>query len=199
MSELTEIRKAMEQFAEEVIYAARINLEAKRKIRGKSAQRVATGNLRDDLTYTFWKRGNMPILIFTTGKKATRDYADVIEMGRRADKAPPPVDAILKWMKVKKFKLREQAEGKRGQFKKSPKLKLKKVKGKDGKKRMRATSSAYNSAAYVISRSIGRRGIEGINYMRDAILPAMDEYDEIFGKALLAEIDVRLKSDKFIS
>lgn len=198
MSEPTEIRKALEQFAEEVIYAARINLEAKRKIRGKTAQRVATGNLRDDLTYNFWRRGNKEVVIFTTGKKSTRDYADVIEEGRRPNSAPPPVSAILEWMKVKKFKLRNQDPEKRGQFKKGARLKLKKVKGKDGKKRLKATNSEWNGIAYVISQSIGKRGIEGIHYMRDAILPAMDDYDEIFGNALLAEIDVRLKADKFI-
>lgn len=192
------LRAALVKFADEVIYSARINLEATRRINGKKARRIATGNLRDDLTYQFFRRGSRELLIFTTKKKSTRDYADVIEEGRRPNSTPPPVGAILKWMKVKNIKLRSTEEGKKGQFVKGGKIKLRNVKDKEGKKKLRATDARYNAVAFLISRSIGRRGIQGINYMGSAIESTQDDYDDIFGDALLAEIDIRLKADKYI-
>lgn len=198
MSEASPIRQILKEFGEEVLSQARLNIEANRRINGKKAQRVATGNLRDDITYSFWKRGKNDIIIFTTKKKNTRNYADVIEEGRTPGRKQPPIAAILKWMKVKKIRLRNQEEGKKGQYVKAPKLRLRKVKNKEGKSTLRATSSAWNSAAFLISRSIGKKGIEGIHYMRDAIAPVWAEYDEKFGKALQAEIQIRLKEDKYI-
>jgi hypothetical protein len=192
------LREAMIKFGNDVLDQARINIAANRRIKGKKAQRVASGNLKNDLTFTFWKRGKVDQIIFTTKTKKTREYADVIEEGRTPGSKPPPTEAILKWMKLKKIRLRSREEGKKGQFIKAPKLKLTRTKDKAGKKRVKATASEYNSAAWLIARSIGVNGIEGIHYMRDAINATWDDYDEIFSDALQAEIQIRLKSDKYI-
>lgn len=183
------IREVLTEFAEEVLYGARINLEAKRRIRGRMTNRVATGKLRDDLKYTFWKRGRNDLLIFTTKNKATRNYADVIEKGRRpypdTPTSWPPWQPIRAWMKVRGFKLRKiykVDKNKRGQF----------------AKQKEKTEEQWEKLAKRVARSIGIKGIEGIRYMKSAVDSVKPDYKNKFNDAIKATIQLRLKANKYI-
>lgn len=183
------IREVLTEFAEVVIYGARINLEAKRRIRGRMTNRVATGKLRNDLKYTFWKRGRNDLLIFTTKNKATRNYADVIEKGRRpypnSPESWPPWQPIRAWMKVRGFKLRKiykVDKTKRGQF----------------AKQKEKTEEQWEKLAKRVARSIGIKGIEGIRYMKSAVDSVKPEYKNKFEGAIKATIQLRLKANKYI-
>jgi hypothetical protein len=69
------------------------------------------------------------------------DYMDVVDGGRRKGAKAPPTGAIIKWMKVRKIKGRD----KRGRF----------IKDK--------------SAAFLISRSIGKKGIKGVYAIKKSV------------------------------
>lgn len=175
MAELENIRAILEAFGDEVVQLAKENLEKDRIIRGKKARRVASGNLKNDLTYTFWKRGKKDVLIFTTKQKKTRNYADVIEEGRRPNSKRPPIKPIMRWLKIKGIALR----GSNGRF-------------------IERTESNYRGIAYVIARSIGKRGIQGIHYFREAFENTFDQYDPKILSAAIADFEFRLKANKYI-
>lgn len=183
---------SLEEYARAVISQAKINIGLKRTINGKSARRVATGTLQNDLTFRLWKRGATMQVIFTTKQTSTRDYADVIEKGRTPGATPPPVAPILKWLKVKGIQMRDD----RGRFKKQPKLVLK---NKRSKRKTRATEAEWNSMAYAISRKIGRDGIVGIHYMRDAIQTVSPQYKKVLAKGIKTAVLSQLKADKYIT
>ncbi len=84
MASLAENREILDAFAERVITSARANLRKKRQIRGRSVNRIDTGNLRDKLTWGYFKRGTKILqwVGVPANDTATRNYADVIEKGR---------------------------------------------------------------------------------------------------------------------
>jgi hypothetical protein len=106
---------------------------------------------------------------FTTKDVKTRQYADVIEYGRRPNKKAPPSDAIEEWLSLPKIKLRN----KNGQF-------------------IKKTETNLKSAAFVIARSIGRKGIVGINYFNEAIADEIESRGEDFFDLLTKELEKRL-------
>jgi hypothetical protein len=174
--EFKNIRIVLEQFGAEAVQAARENLERERIIRGKKARRVATGKLRDDLRYTFWKRGKKDVVIVTTGEKETRNYADVIDKGRRPNRKPPPLEAIVEWIKIKGIPIRDMSTGR---FTERNKKNI-------------------EQAANRIRWSIGKKGIEGIHYFAEAIEQTINQFDPKIINAALVDIEARLKADKYI-
>ena len=176
MASLAENRKILDAFGDRVIKTARANLRKKRQIRGRSVNRIDTGNLRDKLTYNYFKRGPKIIQWFgvPANDTATRNYADVIEKGRTPNNDPmtwPPVGPIMAWMERKGlFSKEAEANG-----------------GKSGE-------------AYAMAKSIGKRGIVGVYYMRDALQTELrksgKEFREFYTREILKEL--RLKADKYI-
>jgi len=176
MASLAENRKILDAFGDRVIKSARANLRKKRQIRGRSVNRIATGNLRDKLTYNYFKRGPKIIQWFgvPANDNATRNYADVIEKGRTPNKDPltwPPVSAIQRWMELKGLFSKEAEEN-----------------GGKGRE------------AFAMARSIGKKGIVGVYYMRDALQTELrksgKEFREFYTREILKEL--RLKADKYI-
>lgn len=197
MSELKTYRQVLNEFAQAVVDDAKANLSAWHTINGKRRRRIATGNLRDSLSYRLWKRGKNDVVIFTTTSKKIRDYADVIEEGRRPDSTPPPYGRILEWMKVKKIKLRNvDAENlmKRSQYIKGGEFKLKKTK----KGKTITENQLYTRAAIRIAKAIGKNGIVGIHYFKDAIDNTFDDYKDKIANAIRIDIEKQLKEDKYI-
>ena len=194
--ELKTYRQVLNEFAQAVVDDAKANLSAWHSINGKRRRRIATGNLRDSLSYRLWKRGNNDVVIFTTTSTKIRDYADVIEEGRRPDSTPPPYGRILEWMKVKKIKLRnvdDENVMKRSQFIKGGKLTLKKK-----NKKTITDNALYTKAAIRIAKAIGKNGIVGIHYFKDAIDNTFDNYKIKLEQAIKIDIERQLKSDKYI-
>jgi hypothetical protein len=59
MAKLSTFREKLDAMGAEVIAEAKKNLQKPRNIRGRTTNRVATGKLRDSLTFGYWKRGDM--------------------------------------------------------------------------------------------------------------------------------------------
>lgn len=174
------IQAVLRSYAEEVVRRAKSNLKIQQKIGKRKGNRYATGTLYNSLTAkTSFYSGGMQIR-FTTNNEATRQYADVIEFGRRPKRKPPPPDEIFKWMKIRGVKLRDYSNPdpmKKGRF-------------------IPWSDEEGMKAAWNIARSIGHNGIIGIRYFSDAILETFDDYGQEIADAYAREIIFQLDIDK---
>jgi hypothetical protein len=171
----SEFEKILNEYAATVVERAQSNLRIKRRIRGKMVNRVGSNrpdNLLNSLLYKIKVRYGKPTIDFTVKGQAGQ-YADVIEFGRRPGARMPPVAAIEKWIRMKPLKLRNR----QGEF-------------------IKSTESAIKSAAYNIARSIGEKGIEGINYYGEAIDDTWDDYKDKLMDAYVKDIEQRLLLNK---
>ena len=169
MAEPTEIEKMLNDFGTDVVERAMRNLGATRTVNGRKRRAVASGRLKDSLTYKLRIRYNKPTIDFTTNSTETQQYADIVEFGRKPGSKQPPVEPIIRWMKTKPVKLRAKGGG----F-------------------VKQTEEGLRRAAWAISASIGRRGIPPLRYYRDAIEDALDQRGQDFLDALQKELETRL-------
>jgi hypothetical protein len=163
------LKETVDSIGQEVVEAAQRNLGATRKINGKTRRRVASGRLKDGLAFKNLTRNNRPVLQFGVNDATLKNYADVIEFGRRPGAKPPPVQPIIDWMKIKPIRLRS----KEGGF-------------------VKTTESGIRSAAFLIARSIGKRGIVGIKYYTEALQTVLENRGDDILKAMEKEIETRL-------
>ena len=168
----SEFDQILNEYAATVVERAQSNLRIKRRVRGKTVNRVASGNLLNSLIYKIKVRYGKPTIDFTV-KGTAGQYADVIEFGRKPNSKMPPVSAIEKWIRMKPLKLRNR----QGEF-------------------IKSTESAIKAAAYNIARSIGEKGIEGINYYGEAIDDTWDDYKDRLMDAYIKDIEQRLLLNK---
>jgi len=171
----SEFDQILNEYAATVVERAQSNLRIKRRVRGKVVNRVASNtstSLINSLIYKIRVRYGKPTIDFTA-KGPAGQYADVIEFGRKPNSKMPPVSAIEKWIRMKPLKLRNR----QGEF-------------------IKSTESAIKSAAYNIARSIGEKGIEGINYYGEAIDDTWDEYKDKIMDAYIKDIENRLLLNK---
>lgn len=168
----SELDQILNEYAAAVVERAQSNLRIKRRVRGKVVNRVASGNLLNSLIYKIRVRYGKPTIDFTV-KGTAGQYADVIEFGRKPNSKMPPVSAIEKWIRMKPLKLRNR----QGEF-------------------IKSTENAIKSAAYNIARSIGEKGIQGINYYGEAIDDTWDEYKDKLIDAYVKDIENRLLLNK---
>jgi hypothetical protein len=169
----SEFDKILNEYAATVVERAQSNLRIKRRVRGKIVNRVSSGNLLNSLIYKIKVRYGKPTIDFTVDNDAAGQYADVIEFGRKPNSRMPPVSAIEKWIRMKPLKLRNR----QGEF-------------------IKSTESAIKAAAYNIARSIGKKGIEGINYYGEAIDDTWDDYKDKLMDAYIKDIEQRLLLNK---
>ena len=168
----SEFDQILNEYAATVVERAQSNLRIKRRVRGKTVNRVASGNLLNSLIYKIRVRYGKPTIDFSV-KGTAGQYADVIEFGRKPNSKMPPVSAIEKWIRMKPLKLRNR----QGEF-------------------IKSTETAIKSAAYNIARSIGEKGIEGINYYGEAIDDTWDDYKDKLMDAYIKDIENRLLLNK---
>lgn len=174
MAKLETYKPVLDEFGARVIKRAQANLRKKRTIRGRSVNRVFRGTLLNALTWGYFKRG--PQILQWFGVKPndpTRNYADVIEKGRRPNNDPktwPPVSPIYDWMKGKGLFEPDDSE----------------------------TTKLWRAAK--MARKIGTQGIVGIGYMRDAFQDEFRKSGKDFRLFYKKEIfkQARLKADKYI-
>jgi hypothetical protein len=76
------------------------------------------------------------------------DYGDYVESGRRKGARMPPPSKLLNWIKIKKI---PRFRDKKGRF------------------------ISYQSQAFLIARSIGKKGIKPFPFMTDAIEQAQND------------------------
>lgn len=159
-----------------VVERAQRNLGATRTVNGKKRRAVATSLLKNSLSYVKSSTNNFEFVNFTATGEA-RKYANVVELGRRPypgdPSKRPPVSALIKWIKNKPVRLKN----KDGQF-------------------IKMTESAVRSAAYAMSVSIGKKGIPGLFYYRDAMLAELADRGPDFIEALKKEIAIRFNLGK---
>jgi hypothetical protein len=172
-----EFENMLNEYALAVVERAQSNLRIKRRVRGKTVNRVASGRLLNSLYYNLKIRYNKPTIDFTVSNDAAGKYADVIEFGRKAypgdpTKRPPYKD-IMQWIRLKPLKLRN----KQGSF-------------------IKATESNIKSAAIAIAKSIGEKGIEGIYYYTEAIDDTWDEYKDKLMESYIKSVENRLLLNK---
>jgi len=158
----------VQSFAKDVIERAQRNIGATRTIRGKRRRRVASGTLQNSLMFYVAQNKFKYVIDFTTRADAAPS-ASVIEEGRKPNSKMPPPEAILNWMNQKNIRLQKKGGG---FIKETPELR--------------------KAAAFQIARSIGKKGIEGIHYYRDAIEVTSEEYAEKFREAMKKELEIRI-------
>ncbi len=162
----------IDKFGADVVERAMRNLGATRNVNGKKRRAVASGKLKSSLSYSVSIKRGVGSISFGADP-SLGIYPQVVETGRGANKKPPPVKSILEWMKIKPIRIRN----KQGGF-------------------VTATESQKRGVAFTITRSIGKKGIPGLYYYRDAIVDALNENGAEFIKAVADEI-IRLEVGKF--
>jgi len=152
-------REVWDELGRDVTDAARRQLGT-RKIGKNKSYGDATGTLRRSLTYTM---GTDTVSLSFLAMPPADKYANFLNYGVNGTEvnrgAPysmgskqPPRDAILSWMKAKPVRLRDPVSG---NF-------------------IKQTPARMNSAAFLIARSIKKKGIHGLFYFQrgyDAIAP----------------------------
>lgn len=169
----------LESICKDIIERAQRNIGATRTIKGKKRRRVASGDLKDSLTYSITKGQRTTKVLFGASGKASK-YAGVIEKGRRPNSKPPPVGTIqnpgpiMQWIKTKRLKPRNN----KGVIQKM-------------------TEARIRSMAFAIAKSIGKNGIEGIHYFEDAIKDTMDERGQELTAALAEQLRIKFLNTKW--
>ena len=169
MTDNTALVEALVNFGNDVVERAQRNLGATRRVKGKQRRAVATGNLKNSLTFSLRKTGEGYTIQFKARGTAAK-YAEVIEDGRKAGAKAPPIEPILAWIKVKGIKARDE-------------------KGKI----LEQTESRKRGLAFAIARGISKNGIEPVKYFENAYNDAIEErQDELF-KALTDYLNKRFE------
>lgn len=163
----------LESICKDIIERAQRNIGATRTIRGKKRRRVASGDLKDSLTYSITKGQRTTKVLFGASGRASK-YAGVIEKGRRPNSKQPPVEPIMQWIKQKRIKPRSKS----GTIQK-------------------ITEARLRSMAFLMARSIGKNGIEGIHYFEDAIRDVMDDRGEELTAALAEQLRIKFLNTKW--
>lgn len=135
------IQAILNEFAENVVRLARIELGARRKAKrsnGKTYYKVIdnTGTLRRSLDFEAKAMPNSFSLDISM-----EDYGEWVDQGRKKGKGAPPAD-ILKWINSKPIRVRDA----NGSF-------------------VKATDEKKKSLAYLINRKIKEKGIEPTNFL----------------------------------
>jgi hypothetical protein len=146
----------------------------KRKVGRNFTNAVASGTLEKSLAYRLKIKGSsINVSVYAKGKASK--YFLARENGRRPGATPPPVSAILDWMRIKPIKLRDKESGK---FKKP-------------------TEALKKQVAFLIARKIGRDGIKGWHAFDYAMENIWDEYEAkivaAYQKDFTATIENQLK------
>ena len=164
---MTKFEAILQEFAEETRDAARRELGS-RTIGKNRNYGVATRRLQKSLTFSI-KGGSVSF-------GSPLPYAGFLHWGvngtRKNRNAPysfrskqPPMEPIMQWMKAKPVRLRDAS----GKF-------------------VKQTESRLRSAAFLIARSIKRKGIEGLRYYTVALESIVPQYREELGQALAQDL-----------
>jgi hypothetical protein len=162
------------EMAQRFVELMQSDYRLKRKVGRNYTNAVSSGTLVKSLAYRLKVKGkSIDISIYAKGKAS--QYFLARENGRRAGATPPPVSAILDWMRLKPIKLRDKESGK---FKKP-------------------TEALKRQVAFLIARKIGKEGIKGWHAFDYAYENIWDEYEAkvvaAYGKDFSATLENQLK------
>jgi len=159
-----------------IVERAQLEIGTTRSINGKKVRRVASGDLRRNLQFTTKGKN----LLFSA-KAPSKGYAAFVHYGvngtKKSQGSPfsfgskqPPSEPILRWMKMKGVKVRNQD----GSFAKQ-------------------TESAKKGLAFVIARKIKEQGITPLPYYNMAIKYVFQTQKDLIEKALVKDIELNLE------
>lgn len=126
----------------------------------------SSGKLYKTIDYTITAQNDSYLVIINL-----EDYWKYIEKGRRAGAKMPPVEAIENWIKVRKILPRPVAL-------------------KSGKQRV----PTVQQLAYVIARSISRKGIAPRPFMRESIEDTLNDFSSKLTAAVREDVLENLNS-----
>jgi len=169
MTDNTQLVETLVAFGNDVVERAQRNLGATRRVKGKNRRAVASGNLKNSLTFSLRRSGEGYTIQFKARGTASR-YAEVIEDGRKAGAKAPPIEPILAWIKIKGIKARDE-------------------KGKI----LKQTESRKRGLAFAIARGIGKNGIEPVKYFENAYKDAIEEREQDILQALKSYLDKKFE------
>ena len=168
-----EIETLLDSIGADIIEAAQRNLRVSRTIRGKKRNRYNTGTLYNNLTYTIKETPKTYTYKFAA-KGPAEKYWKVIHDGRRKGATPPPIAPIEKWIQQRKLRPRD----------------------KTGFIKVKNMDQWRKGLAFVIARKIGKDGIEGVPYFKEAFESVWDKRKSEF-KPLIDKIIKRTLDNKF--
>lgn len=160
--------KALRKYAEELNNAAKRTLGT-RTIGKNKTYGKASGKLQKSLTYSI-KGG---VAMFGSPEPSSRFIywgVNGTEKNRRSPMSyrtkQPPIDPILKWMRMKPLRLRDKETG---AF-------------------IKQTPSKLKSAAFLIARSIKKNGIAGLRYYEKAFEYTYPKAEKELGEAMSLDL-----------
>jgi hypothetical protein len=167
LAELFENGKLLEvmmDFGEEVVRQARSNVRISQTKFGRKRKASTSGALQASLKFDV----DVNTGALTFGSDLI--YARTIEFGAHGKESSPkgeskwmtparkpPAEAILKWMDMKKIRLREKTAS-------------------GGSKFAKETPSKRKSVAYAIAKSIEKKGISPLEYFQDAYKETLPDF-----------------------
>ena len=167
---MSDFNKLLIELSNDILKSAKRHLGGRRIGKNKNYG-VASGQLKRSLSYRIRVRGN-DIKEVTFGAKGKAEkYAPFIHFGvngtQKNQKSPftfrkqPPSSVFVKWIKQKGIRLRDE----KGRFKKQ-------------------SASNIKSAAYLMARSVKRRGIVGLRFYEKAYAAVSKRYTKKLGQAV---------------
>lgn len=182
---MSEFIKSVDLFSRDAVGRAQRNLGAyrytvDRKGRKKRRRADSSGELRKSLTYVLKENSDGTINVRFRARGKAGDYANFVEQGVNGTQKRwgSPFSfkgkninqkAVRNWMKRKPIRIRKFENGKLGGFTK-------------------ATEAKRNQAAFLIGRSIARYGFAPLNYMRDAVNGALNDWGQRMADAYAQDI-----------
>lgn len=170
-----DVKKAYIAFADEILFASKRELGTRRIGKNKNYG-VATRTLQRSLKYKvrYGKFGISSIEMFASGK--ANKYASFMHFGVNGTQKnrgsqfsyrtkQPPTSAVLKWMRAKPVRLRNE----KGSF-------------------VKQTPQGLRSAAFLIARSIKRKGVEGLFYFEKGYNYAIKKKKAILQTAVANDV-----------
>lgn len=174
------INEVMLFFADEVVKSAKRHL-GRRRVGKNRSYGVATGLLKRSLTYRVRVRGEEIRQITFGAKGKANDYAPFLHWGvdgtRKSQKSPffkfkkqPPSSVFKKWIKQKGIRLRDE----KGRFKKQ-------------------SEANMNSAAFLMARSVKRKGIVGLRFYEKAFVSVQARFAKKVPDAIVQDVQEKFK------
>ena len=147
--EFKHLNKVVDDFGKDTVRLARRNLNLKGFAGKKGRKTNSSGDLSKGLGYKIQDTKSGIIIDFTSKK----DYAKFVEEGRKKG-SMPPVDALKKWIKQKKIRLRKTVTNKAGQ-------KVNKFVTKNDR--------SISQAAFAMAKQIKKKGIKPTPFFGEAL------------------------------
>jgi len=156
---MTETEKVLEKYGDLVVAQMKRILLSNRK--------RATGNLINSIGY---KIKNNEIIIITA------PYGKYVDEGRRKGATPPPIKAILNWIKVKRIPI----DGGR-------------TKTIVARSKKQPQNKQMEQMAYAIARGISKNEIKATNFTKPIAILKSAKFKSDLKKAITADLKKQLK------